>query len=66
MKSFKIHGKPLFGHKKWVTNISWRPAHIDASETFFVSASKDFSIRVWNARKSEVVSFYRKHTSAVT
>jgi len=49
MKTYKIHGKKLTGHRKWVTAISWRPLHIDSSETYFVSSSKDFSIRIWDA-----------------
>ena len=66
MKTHKIHGKKLQGHRKWVTAVSWRPLHIDSSETFVVSSSKDFSIRIWNARKSALIAAYQKHTASVT
>lgn len=51
-------GKPvcraLRGHTAWITSLSWEPLHSSTSETgaaeLFVSASKDGSARVWNAR----------------
>ena len=43
-------GGPLKGHTKWITSLSWEPYHLrDPGRPRFASASKDFTIRIWDA-----------------
>lgn len=42
---------PLKGHTKWISALSWEPYHCrsSAGNARIVSASKDSTIRIWNA-----------------
>lgn len=43
-------GGPLKGHTKWITSISWEPYHLrEPGRPRFASASKDYTIRIWDA-----------------
>ncbi|KAH9844396.1 putative Mitochondrial presequence protease [Teratosphaeria destructans] len=43
-------GGPLKGHTKWVNSISWEPYHLrEPGRPRFATASKDFTIRIWDA-----------------
>lgn len=38
------------GHKGFITSLKWRPYHIDGESDFFVSASKDMTLRIWSLK----------------
>jgi WD40 repeat protein len=61
--------KPLTGHGKWITSLSWEPLHrvADGVETCtrFVSASKDTTARVWNIRSGRCEATLAHHTDSV-
>ena len=43
-------GGPLKGHTKWITSICWEPYHTrDPGRPRLASASKDFTVRIWDA-----------------
>eukprot|EP00124_Ichthyophonus_hoferi_P003903 Ihof_evm1s377 gene=Ihof_evmTU1s377 len=41
-------GKPLKGHKKYITCISWEPMHANPKCNRLVSASKDGTVKIWD------------------
>lgn len=59
-------GRPLLGHKKWVTSLAWRPYHLDESCVRLVSASKDNTLRVWHTASASCAKVLAGHTAAVT
>ncbi|RMY94936.1 hypothetical protein D0862_08852 [Hortaea werneckii] len=43
-------GGPLKGHTKWITSLSWEPYHMrEAGRPRLASASRDYTIRIWDA-----------------
>ncbi|KAG6710889.1 hypothetical protein I3842_05G025700 [Carya illinoinensis] len=54
------------GHKKWITGISWEPAHLNAPCRRFVSASKDGDARIWDVSLRKCIISLSGHTLAVT
>lgn len=64
--SGKLAGKPLLGHKKWVTSLSWQPYHVSAAPARLVSASKDNTLRIWNTLNFVSFKTLAGHTAAVT
>mmetsp|Transcript_63000 Transcript_63000/g.199398 ORF Transcript_63000/g.199398 Transcript_63000/m.199398 type:complete len:305 (+) Transcript_63000:295-1209(+) len=59
-------GGPLKGHKKWVTSISWEPAHLALPSRRFVTSSKDCTVKIWDATTRRCVISLASHTKAVT
>lgn len=59
-------GKPLLGHKKWVTSLAWQPYHLSTECNRLVSASKDNTLRIWNASSFTCFKVLAGHTAAVT
>lgn len=59
-------GRPLLGHRKWVTSVAWQPYHIDPECTRLVSGSKDSTLRIWNASTFTCVRTLAGHAGAVT
>lgn len=60
-------GRPLRGHRKWITSVSWEPMHrtpAGACERL-VSASKDSRIKLWNARTGTCLATISGHTDSV-
>ena len=44
-------GRPLKGHKQWITSVSWQPMHASKGVCeLFASSSKCGNIKIWNAR----------------
>lgn len=41
-------GKPLVGHKQWVTWLVWEPFHLNPHCRKLASSSKDGDIRIWD------------------
>lgn len=60
--------RELKGHHKWVTAISWEPLHRSENGRGerLASASKDCSVRIWNARTGTCELILTTHTAAVT
>jgi len=46
----KLSGRPLQGHRQYVSSISWEPHHLNENCERLVTGSKDKTARVWNAR----------------
>lgn len=44
----KQKGKPLLGHKQWVTSLAWEPLHLNPSCRKLASSSKDGDVRIWD------------------
>lgn len=59
-------GKPLLGHKKWVTCLAWAPFHLDPDGNNLISASKDGTLRLWNTKLGSCVKTFAGHTASVT
>ncbi len=59
-------GKPLLGHKKWVTSLAWEPYHLNTNCVRIVSGSKDCTLRIWNTSTFSCQKTLAGHTAAVT
>jgi ribosome assembly protein 4 len=64
--SGKQLGKPLTGHTKYVTAISWEPLHRNPQCRRLVSASKDGRVKVWDTVLSKCVVSMSGHAHSVT
>jgi ribosome assembly protein 4 len=60
-------GGPLKGHKKWVTALSWEPFHLqEEGVPRLASASKDMTVRIWNAKLGRVDATLSGHKATVS
>ncbi|CAJ0586785.1 unnamed protein product, partial [Mesorhabditis spiculigera] len=59
-------GKPLAGHKQWITSLAWQPLHQDPSCRLLASAGKDGNIKIWDTVKALPVKTLSGHTASVT
>jgi len=59
-------GKPLKGHKKFITSISWEPLIKMSSERRLASASKDMTVRIWSTSNNSLILSLGCHTASVT
>eukprot|EP00290_Baffinella_frigidus_P007420 CAMPEP_0180139066 /NCGR_PEP_ID=MMETSP0986-20121125/13309_1 /TAXON_ID=697907 /ORGANISM="non described non described, Strain CCMP2293" /LENGTH=475 /DNA_ID=CAMNT_0022081093 /DNA_START=19 /DNA_END=1446 /DNA_ORIENTATION=- len=61
-------GGPLSGHSKWITSLAWEPIHAsaDGQSRRMVTASKDASLKVWDARTGRMEFTMTGHMSSVT
>ncbi|PWA69525.1 G-protein beta WD-40 repeat-containing protein [Artemisia annua] len=66
LKWFRLWGFGLWGHKKWITGISWEPVHLQSPCRHFVTSSKDGDARIWDATMRKTVIVLSGHTLAVT
>jgi ribosome assembly protein 4 len=64
-KTGKQIGSCLRGHRKWVTSLSYEPFHSDPSCVRFASASKDSTIRIWNAATGNCECVVSGHSDSV-
>ncbi|PWY98339.1 putative RSA4-WD-repeat protein, partial [Testicularia cyperi] len=58
-------GKPLKGHSKWITSLSWEPIHVNAVNPRLASSSKDGTVRVWNTVLGRCEYVLGGHTASV-
>lgn len=58
-------GKPLVGHKQWVTFLSWEPQHRRPSCERLASSSKDATTKIWNARTGRCIMTLTGHGASV-
>lgn len=56
----------LQGHRKFVSCISWEPAHKSLPSKRFCSGSRDNTVRVWDATTRRMLYSMSAHTAAVT
>jgi len=61
----KQAGSVLRGHKKWVTAMSWEPLHRNPACERLVSASKDCTIKIFNARTGSCEVSMSGHSDSV-
>jgi ribosome assembly protein 4 len=61
----KAKGKPLKGHKKWITGLAWEPMNTNYGCTRLASSSKDNTIRIWDTLKGQCLFTLSGHTNAV-
>lgn len=60
-------GIPLKGHTKWITSISWEPYHSrELGRPRLASASRDYTIRVWDAVGRQTDMALTGHKGSVT
>ena len=58
-------GSVLRGHKKWVTAMSWEPLHRNPACERLVSASKDCTVKIFNARTGSCEVSMSGHSDSV-
>jgi len=61
----ELIGRPLIGHKQWITSLSWEPAHMNKACERLVSGSKDRTARVWNVRTGRCETTLTGHDASV-
>ncbi|KAL6925965.1 ribosome assembly [Hanseniaspora valbyensis] len=61
-------GKPLRGHNKWITSLSWEPFHLvkDGEIPRLVSGSKDSTLKIWDPISGNNIMTLSGHTSNVS
>lgn len=61
-------GKPLTGHSKWVSSLSWEPLHLVApdSKPRLASSSKDGTVKVWDTASRICTLTMSGHTNSVS
>jgi ribosome assembly protein 4 len=58
-------GRPLVGHKQWVTYLSFEPYHVDPLCRRFASSSKDHSVKIWNIATGTCETTISGHSDSV-
>ena len=59
-------GKALKGHTGFITNIAWEPIHLAQQQrSRFATASKDSTVRIWDAKACTCILTISGHTAAV-
>ncbi|EGV62022.1 hypothetical protein CANTEDRAFT_131464 [Yamadazyma tenuis ATCC 10573] len=66
--SGKPLGKPLVGHGKWITSLTWEPLHLVAANAVprVASGSKDGTVRVWDTSARVCEMTMSGHTNSVS
>jgi len=59
-------GRPLSGHTKFITSLSWEPMHKDAECRRLLSSSKDCTVRMWDTLSYLCILAISSHTSSIT
>eukprot|EP00842_Homolaphlyctis_polyrhiza_P003102 jgi/Hompol1/3793/HPOL_003392-RA len=59
------HGDPLKAHSGSITSIAWEPMHLNKACNRFASASKDATVRVWDATTRRLLFTVSQHTAPV-
>ena len=56
----------MSGHAQWITWLCWEPQHRDGECRYFVSASKDSTLRIWDSLKFCCTRVLSGHSAGVT
>lgn len=56
----------MTGHKQYVTSLAWEPYHRNSECRYFVSASKDYDLRIWDTKLGQTTRVLAGHTKSVT
>lgn len=59
-------GKPLKGHKNFITSISWEPMIASYESRHMASSSKDQCVRIWDTINQSCIRSLSGHTASVT
>ncbi|KAI5299049.1 hypothetical protein KEM56_003556, partial [Ascosphaera pollenicola] len=60
-------GGPMKGHTKWIMSLAWEPYHLQKSGSpRLASASKDSTVRIWDAVTRKILSVLTGHKGSVT
>ncbi|KAI3405499.1 RSA4 [Candida oxycetoniae] len=61
-------GKPLTGHSKWVSSLSWEPLHLVApgDKPRLASSSKDGTVKIWDTSSRTCTLTMSGHTNSVS
>jgi ribosome assembly protein 4 len=59
-------GKPLKGHRNFVTSISWEPLIASATSDRMATSSKDQTVRIWDTLSCTCLKILSSHTASVT
>ncbi|XP_029717781.1 protein Notchless [Aedes albopictus] len=62
----KLLGRPLVGHKKWVSCLSWEPYHKNPECRYLASAGNDNDVRIWDVVLGTCTKTIAGHTAPVT
>jgi ribosome assembly protein 4 len=58
-------GQPIKAHSKWVTALAWEPMHKSAACERLATASKDGTVKLWNARTGKSTRTLSGHVDSV-
>lgn len=58
-------GRGLRGHTKWITGLSWEPAHLAQPTSRLASSSKDGTVKVWLVLQGTCQYTFASHSDAV-
>lgn len=61
----QLIGKPLIGHKKFISSIVWEPIHANGTCRRVASSSGDGDIRIWDIIKSQCITVFSGHTKEI-
>ncbi|KAI9827618.1 MAG: hypothetical protein M1826_006280 [Phylliscum demangeonii] len=60
-------GGPMTGHTKWITSLAWQPYHLQSDGVAKIaSASKDSTVRIWNATLRRIEHVLSGHGDTVS
>lgn len=62
----KPFGAPIKAHSKWITGLSWEPAHLRYPCERLCSSSRDGSVKIWNVMRKSCEAILSQHTDSVT
>lgn len=65
-KSGEQKGRPLKGHKNFITSLAWEPFIHMTPERRLCSSSKDKTVRIWAAANGSLLRTLGCHTASVT
>lgn len=67
-KTGEVFGKPMYGHTKFITQITWEPLHLvpEGRRSRLATASKDGTVRVWDVETGLCQFSLNGHTSSVS
>jgi len=62
----ELIGQPIKAHRQWITSLCWEPMNLNNGRCErFASASKDTTVKIWNARTGRSEASLSGHTDSV-